>query len=135
MGTVLRNLSDRIITGFVIVWITAHQAQIAKAENQLSLVAILLFLLFPVSWAKESLATVALQQYRLQKKWLIIILEIASTGFLWVLISIVSNLYNESLKPFVTFDTIYRTVIAMFVVGGIVVLVEEFPRTDATKTE
>jgi hypothetical protein len=130
---VLRSLSDRIITGFIIVWITTHQGQIVKQENQLTAVSILLFLLFPASWAKEALSRVELPQYRLTKTFLVVILELVNTGVLWVLISVVSTIYTDSMKPFVTLDTIYRTVVGIVIVAAIVVTIEEFPRADQNK--
>lgn len=135
MGLVLRSLSERIITGFIIAWIASHQAQLAGSENQLPTIAVLAFLLFPVTWAKEALITVTSVQYGKLKRFLVILLEFISTGFLWILISIVSNLYNESLKPFANLDAMYRTIVGIIIVCGIVMMIEDSPPVKVKKTK
>ena len=128
MGVLFKSTTDRIITGFVIAWFVSHQSQLVTAENQLSVIVGILFALFPISWIKSKLLRVEEERYAMVRNFLMIELELLSTGLLWTLITIISNLYNESLKPFVNLDSIYRTLVAMIIVGGVVTLIEDFPR-------
>lgn len=135
MGLILRPLAERVITGFLIVWIASHQQQIADMENPLPAIVLFIFLLFPITYAKEALARLTIVHYAWVKTFLAIILEFASTGILWILISIISNLYTESLKPFANLDAMYRTIVGVIIVVGTVTMIEESSRAPALKTE
>jgi hypothetical protein len=135
MGLILRPLSERVITGFLIVWIASHQSQIADSENPLPTIVLFVFLLFPITWAKEALGKLTIIQYAWVKTFLAILLEFASTGILWILISIISNLYTESLKPFANLDAMYRTIVGIIIVVGTVTMIEESSHAPALKVE
>lgn len=135
MGVLFKSTTDRIITGFVIAWFVSHQSQLVTAENQLSVIVGILFALFPISWIKSKLLQIEEERYAMARNFLMIELELLSTGLLWTLITIVSNLYNESLKPFVNLDSVYRTLVAMIIIGGVVTLIEDFPRPLADKAQ
>lgn len=119
MGGIIRQYGERILSALAVLWIGRHQRQFFDPYDQLTIATTLVILVAFVAYLEERTALLNQDEYHLLRSFASTLLYLIGFALSWMLVGVVSDFYGNSLDPFLSLETSYRTVaLVLLVVAG-----------------
>jgi len=117
---------ERIVSGFAILYVARHRERMLDPFDQIVVTIVVGLLIMLVTYLQSQTARLSHEDYRLYRSVSENVLHWFNIVLVWVFITVVSDYYSDSLDPFVTVESIYRTLIVVFFLLSIASLVAHF---------
>lgn len=124
-----------MLTTIIIAFFSSHQIQIIDPVNQIPTVIGLVFAIGVTLHFYTLLKQLTDPSYKPMRLFLELLLGLIGIGLSWVLATITGQFYGESLSPFFTLESLYRTLSFIFIMAGFMTLATYYSTQNAEKTD